>query len=90
MALKTYHPEMNEAKPDAEIEARYLYRSYRVFTNKELKGRGITLSGIFDAPRFIINESNRYKVGRKVYDLTPKAFEKLHKTHDVGLELLLD
>ena len=71
-----YTPEMNEAKPEAQIEAHLSHygRHYFLYTNEELKGRGV---------RKIDTDNYR---GLDRYKVTFKAYEKICQEYEVSEE----
>jgi hypothetical protein len=74
-----YTPEMGQEKPDCQIEASLSYygKHYYLYTNLELKGRGITPDG---------TDSK----GRKCYRATMRAYKQLQETYSISYESLLD
>lgn len=76
--LHSYTPEMGEAKPVAEIEARIgHYGNWYLTTDLQLQGRGIKRVGISAK-------------GLNIYTATEKAFEKLEKHYSISHESRLD
>lgn len=85
--LKTYHPEMKEQKPVAQIEASLSHYGNHWFlrTPLQLKGRGITFRGTITAEQV---RSERL-VGWHEYKVTEAAFERICEQYDVVSECLL-
>lgn len=80
-----YHPEMGEAKPVAQMEARLSHygRHWFIYTPLTLKGRGIVAQGVFiGVPGSRRNGWNQYKV-------TEKAFAALEAKYRIASEMLL-
>lgn len=88
MALHCYHPELNEPKPGAQIEASLAHygKHYYIKTPLALKGRGIEFLETFSAQTI----NNPSKVGWHNYKVTLAAFDKICREHSVSSELLLD
>lgn len=78
IGVTTYTPEMKDAKPLADIEAKMSHTGskWRLKTRLALKGRGIKLH---DADN-----------GINVYYATELAFEKLEQQYAISMECLLD
>lgn len=89
MALLSYYPEMNEAKPAVEIEARpsYYVKHWFLRTTLTLKGRGIANLGPIKASE--LTPKGQRLVGWNQYKVTEKAFETLCKKYNVVTESLL-
>ena len=88
MALATYYPEMNQAKPAADFEASASYSGgFRVKTKRTLKGRGITFRMTYTAAD--LTPQAQDKVGWNEYQLTRAAFDKLIAAEAVSMETLL-
>ena len=89
MALQTYYPEMNEAKPVAKIEASigHYGKHYFLKTPLELKGRGVKLVEVLKASQ--LTPQAQSKAGWFIYKVTELAFEKIKKDHPVSMEILL-
>ena len=88
--LKMYHPEMGEAKPEAQIEVRNSWdgKHYILCTPLTLKiGRGIKHTRVLQASNLAINSP---KVGWNEYYVTERAFEILEKQYTMSMELLLN
>ena len=79
MAATLYYPELNETKPDAQIEARLSYygKHWYLKTNLDLKGRGIEFL------ETIANGVKRYKV-------TVNAFKVLEEKYTATIKCYLD
>jgi DNA (cytosine-5)-methyltransferase 1 len=88
--LFTYHPEMGDAKPEAQIEASLSHygRRYFLCTPLELKGRGIEKIGTLKSGD--LTPTAQHKVGWHDYKVTEKAFEKICQQYSVSYEMLLD
>lgn len=78
IGVTTYTPEMKDAKPLADIEAKLSHTGskWRLKTRLALKGRGIKL-----------HESEN---GVNVYYATELAFEKIEQQYAISMECLLD
>lgn len=78
IGVTTYTPEMKDAKPLADIEAKLSHtgNKWRLKTRLALKGRGIKL-----------HDSEN---GVNVYYATELAFEKLEQQYCISMECLLD
>lgn len=77
MAKLIYYPELNEQKPNAQIDALISYcKHIGIETNLELKGQGINFYSTY-------NSINKYYV-------TQKAFDKLAKKYDIAVKIYLD
>jgi hypothetical protein len=89
MALATYYPEMNQAKPAAAFEASMSCYGggYRVQTRRTLKGRGITFIRTLKSSDLV--PQAQAKVGCHEYKLTALAFQALCKAEAVSMETLL-
>ncbi len=76
--LTSYYPEMGEAKPVAQIEARLSHYGKHWFltTALTLKGRGIS-------------PETTSRPGMNRYKVTEKAFEQICKQYAVSSESLL-
>lgn len=80
--MNTYYPELGEAKPEAQIEARVShYGKWYVKSPLVLKGRGI---------RKDEGHIDRDGVKWFTYHVTDLAFEKLEAAHSISSECLLD
>lgn len=84
--LATYHPEMGEVKPLAQIEASlgHYGKHYFLRTPLTLSGRGVELLGTYtkeDSQR--VQGWNRYKV-------TLRAFDAICERYKVSAQILLD
>ena len=93
MSLKTYHPEMGEAKPEAQIEASMSHygKHYFLYTPLTLKpGRGIEHLGVYKASDLAPVPAAQRKVGCNKYMVTCKAFDRICAEHAVSYEMLLD
>lgn len=73
--MKTYYPEMNETRPEGQIEATVGSSYWYVKTTLEIKGRGITYLNTFK--------------GRREYKVTMNAFKALKSKFDVVVPLSL-
>lgn len=89
MSLLSYYPEMNEAKPTADIEASLGHYGEHWFlrTTLTLKGRGITDRGPIKASD--LTPKGQRLAGWNQYRVTEKAFETLCKKYNIVSELLL-
>lgn len=91
MAHKSYYPEMNETRPEGQIEAHLCHygRHWFLKTPLTLKGRGIKFRGTFEPserqPAFV-----QLKKGWNEYYVTERAFDRLAEQYDVVSEILLD
>ena len=85
-----YYPEMSEAKPVAQIEARLAHygRHYFIKTPLTLKGRGIEFRGVLTADSLVGGAANRL-CGWNEYKVTLNAFEKLEAQYRIASEMLL-
>ena len=74
-----YTPEMGQQKPDCQIEASLSYygKHYHLYTDLELKGRGITSDG-------------KDSKGRNRYTVTTRAYKLLEQQYTISYESLLD
>jgi hypothetical protein len=83
--FKSYYPEMGEAKPAAQMEARLSHggNHYFVDTPLTLSGRGIEYRGKFSGV------PGSRKTGWNQYKVTCKAMEKLERQYSVSSESLL-
>lgn len=83
----TYTPELDEQKPDCQIEASLSYYGTHYFldTPLDLKGRGIT-----QLEAHWVNGCTKQIKGWKRYQVTKKAFEKLKTQYTISMECLLD
>ena len=74
-----YTPEMGQEKPDCQIEASLSYYGghYHLYTDLELKGRGITSDG-------------KDSKGRNRYTVTTRAYKLLEQQYPISYESLLD
>ncbi len=90
MALLTYHPEMGEQKPEAQIEASLSHsgKHYFLYTPLTLTGRGVEHLGVYQAKD--LSAYAQYKVGWNKYKVTLKAFDRIQAEHAVSYEILLD
>ena len=88
--LKSYYPEMKEAKPVAEIEASLSHYGKHWFlkTKLTLKGRGITFRRTLTASD-VCGPRVAELVGTHEYKVTEAAFEKLCEKYSVSSESLL-
>lgn len=77
--LHSYTPELGQKRPDAQIDASLGHYGghYFLWTELELKGRGIT----------DITEDHH---NRKRYKVTRKAFEKLEESYSIAMASYLD
>ena len=77
--MKTYYPEMNEAKPKGQIDASLSYngKHWYLKTKLTLEGRGVS---------FVDLQSN----GKKRYRVTEKALEIIDTQYTVVSTILLD
>lgn len=84
-----YYPEMNEAKPVAEIEANLSHygKHYFLTTRLSLSGRGVEFLGTLTSARLV--PQAQHKVGMNEYKVTVAAFEKIAAKYSVSRELLL-
>ena len=73
--MKTYYPEMNQTKPEAQIEMTVGSNCKYLKTTLQLKGRGINL---YDT----LNE-------KKYYRVTDTAFKKIKSQFNVVAPLSL-
>lgn len=87
--MKTYHPEMHEAKPAAQIEASLSHygKHWFIKTPLALKGRGIVHQRTLTAE--MLAPAAQDKAGWHQYKVTEAAFERLCETYDVAVETLL-
>ena len=87
--LKGYHPEMKEAKPDAQIEAQSGCSGNHHYLKSavELKGRGVTFLGTLKATD--LTPQAQSKVGWHEYKVTARAFKAICEQHGVACEMLL-
>lgn len=74
-----YTPEMGQTKPTCQIEAHLSYygKHYYLYTNLDLKGRGITFNEVDSK-------------GRKVYTVTTRAYKQLENIYTISYESNLD
>lgn len=88
--IKSYYPEMGEAKPETLIEARLAHygKHYFLTSQVELKGRGVTFRGTLKASQ--LTPQAQHKVGYHEYKVTIAAFDKICKQYAVGYEMPLD
>lgn len=84
-----YHPEMNEPKPEAQIEASlgHYGKHWHLKSQIALKGRGITLRHVLTSG--MLTPQAQHKVGWFEYKVTEAAFDKICKQHRVSTEMLL-
>ena len=91
MALTTYYPEMNQAKPAADFEARMSHRGekggYTIKTPKHIRGIGVHLVRVLQASD--LAPQAQHKAGWNEYHLTAYAFRELCRTNSVAMEALL-
>ena len=89
MTEMTYTPEMGQAKPEADIEARlgHYGNHYFLTSRVELKGRGINFLHTNTADNCV---PGSHRIGQHEYRVTIAAYERLCKTHRVSYEMLLD
>ncbi len=91
MALLTYYPEMQHAKPAAEYEARMnMDSTFQVRTRVVMswgKNRGCNFIRTL-TPSDLVPQAQD-KVGMNEYRMTPKAFDRLCKACNVSMEILL-
>lgn len=80
--LTSYYPEMGEAKPAAQIEARLSHygKHWYLSTPLTLKGRGI---------EFQETHTDERRSGWNRYKVTERAFGQICKLHAVSSESLL-
>ena len=85
----TYMPEMGQAKPEADIEARLCHygKHYYLTSKVELKGRGVTFRRTNTADNCVPGSSH---IGQHEYCVTLKAYDRICKMHSVSYEMLLD
>lgn len=90
MALLTYHPEMKEQKPEAQIEASMAYngKHYFLYTPLTLAGRGVEHLGVYQSKDLV--PQAQHKVGWNKYKVTNKAFDRITAEYAVSYEILLD
>lgn len=90
MPLKTYYPEMNQAKPVAQIEANLSHygKHYFLKTSLVLSGRGIDFIKTYRSED--LTPFAQHRVGQHEYKVTVKAFEAIKAQYDVSYEILLD
>lgn len=83
--LYLYTPEMGDQMPDCQIYASrgYYGKHEYLYTDLELKGRGIEYLGESDT------SSGKLR-GRYRYRVTIKSFDKLKEMYSIGKECLLD
>lgn len=88
--LLGYHPELGEAKPDAQIEASLSHYGNHYFlkTRLELKGVGIKFLKTLTSADLVPEAQD--KIGTNEYWVTVRAFEKIKEAHGVAYEMLLD
>jgi hypothetical protein len=88
--LHGYYPEMGDAKPACQIEARLSYGKWwvKVPSGVMLHGRGIKYMHTYRAQD--LTPEAQHKVGWKIYEVTMKAMDKLKQQYSVGSEILLD
>jgi len=89
IVFKSYHPEMNEVKPTAQIEAQLSHygKHWFVKTPLQLKGRGIVFLDTLTADK--LTPQGQRLVGWHQYKVTEAAFTKLCEQYDVVSESLL-
>ena len=89
MALKSYHPEMGEEKPEAEIEASLCYYGKHWFlrTPLTLNGRGIALRNTLTANQ--LAPQGQRLVGWNEYRVTERDFNALCEEYDVVTQMTL-
>lgn len=77
--LMTYHPEMGQARPQCEIEAKRMFGGthFVIKTELELIGRGIERKG-------------KEKDGRNKFYVTMKSFNKMVEKYSIALLEYLD
>ena len=77
-----YTPEMGQEKPDCQIEAQRSHWNGHmlIWTNLELKGRGIQTNGTATRNGKVVNE----------YYVTDRAYNKLKESYSISLESNLD
>ncbi len=81
MSLFTYCPEMNEVKPESEIEAIITHgEKWYVKSTSNFSGRGIACHG----------ETMPTRPGWKTYTMTQSAFKKIAQGKSVAVESLLN
>lgn len=87
--VSMYYPEMKEAKPVAEIEARLSHygKHYFLTTRLTLTGRGVSLINTLTAEQLV--PQAQHKVGMHEYKVTESAFAKISAEHSVSMELSL-
>jgi len=79
MSAILYHPELNEVKPDTQIDATLSYSGKHWFlkTTLDLKGRGI---------KYLETIAQ----GVKRYEVTNRAFEILENQYTTSIKCYLD
>lgn len=89
MTLEVYYPEMQQARPVADIEARMSYdgKHYYLYTQLELSGRGIEFIKTYQKHDLV---PNSHRVGMTEYKVTRRVFEQVRKQYRVSFEALLD
>jgi hypothetical protein len=89
MSLLTYYPEMNQPKPQAQIEASLSYygKHYFLYTTLTLAGRGIEYLKTCKAEDY---RPGSHRIGQHQYKVTRRAFEAIKAQYDVSYEILLD
>lgn len=84
-----YYPEMNERKPNCQIEASLTYGSkWYIKTPLVLKGRGITHVMTYAAKD--LTPKAQHKIGWHAYEATKLAFESIKAKYSISVEILLD
>lgn len=86
----TYYPELNDQKPDCQMEAQLSYYGKHYFVNTpiQLKGRGITLVKQYTEKDFC--NAGDHRIGWYEYQVTKRAFENLKSQYSISMERYLD
>lgn len=90
--LHGYHPEMGEAKPQAQIEAHLAHYGKHYYLDTPLTlalGRGVKHQGVYKSSDLTPGIGQR-RVGWNRYEVTIAAFDKIKAAHAVSFEMLLD
>ena len=87
--LAIYYPELNEAKPEAQIEASLAHYGKHWFlrTPLTLKGRGVVDRGPLKASE--LTEKGQRLAGWNQYKVTERAFKTICDQYEVVTESLL-
>lgn len=85
-----YTPEMDQKKPQCQIEAHRSYygKHYYIDTPLDLKGRGIRHIKKYEAGD--LSASGSHKSGWNEYEVTERAFNLLAEKYSISQEVLLD